>query len=143
MTGFLLDTNVVSEMISPQPDPRVIAWLRRIDAELSYLSVITLGELRTGIVHLRPSRRRGVLEEWLQSELLPSYAGRILPVDEGVADRWGWLEGEAMRRGRPIPTADGLLAATALHFDIRFVTRDWRPLVGTGVLVLDPWTAAT
>ena len=138
--AFLLDTNVVSELVSPQPDPGVAAWLAGVSTTLSYLSVITLGELRTGIVHLPPSRRRAALEEWLQRELLPTYAGRILPVDEAVADRWGQLDGEAKRRGRPLPTADGLLAATALHFNLRLVTRDWKPLVGAGVAFLDPWT---
>jgi toxin FitB len=137
--GYLLDTNVVSELMQPDPAPLVVRWVDATHPTSLYLSVLTLGELRTGAARLPPSRRRRELEAWIDDRLRPKFSDRILPVDQEVADRWGRLDGEAKRRGRPISILDELLAATALHFKLRLVTRDWKPLVGTGVDVLDPW----
>lgn len=91
MNGYLLDTNVVSEIRRPQPDAKVLAWLDSIDADLFYLSVITLGEIRTGIDRLPEGKQRRFLNDWCTAELRPWLAGRILPVTEAIAERWGAL----------------------------------------------------
>ena len=139
MTGFLLDTNVISEVIRKRPEATVLKWLDSTDEDLLLLSVLTLGEIRKGVAALRTGSRRASLEAWLDRELPARFAGRILPVDEAVADQWGILAASAAARGRPLPVVDGLLAATALHHSLILVTRNDRHLADTGVPVLNPW----
>ncbi len=139
MNGFLLDTNVISELIKPQPDGSVLRWIAETDEALLFLSVLTLGEIRKGIEKLNPGKRRGRLESWLAVDLHLRFQERILTIDEGVAQRWGALSATATMKGRPLPVIDGLLAATALHHDLTLVTRDDGDVRGTGVPVLDPW----
>ena len=138
MSGFLLDTNVISELVRPRPDAAVSSWVAATDENLLYLSVLTLGEIRRGIVLLNNGPRRVVLEAWLDSDLAIRFAGRILPIDEGVADRWGRLAAQVSSKS-PLPVIDGLLAATALHFNLTFVTRNTSDVIGTGVSTFDPW----
>lgn len=139
MSGFLLDTNFISELIKPRPKPEVRKWADSVEESLLHLSVLTLGEIRKGIAVLPNSARRQVLEQWLQSDLQLRFTGRILSVDEGVADRWGWLTGKASASGRPLAVIDGLLAATALHHNLTFVTRNAKDVSSTGVTVFNPW----
>ena len=139
MSGFLLDTNVISELIKPRPEPRVKDWIDATDERLLFLSVLTLGEIRKGIVKLRSPGRQAILESWLVSDLGQRFDGRILPIDQGVADRWGRLTGEAASRNQPLPVVDSLLAATALHYDLTLVTRDIRDWARMYISVLNPW----
>jgi len=141
MSGFLLDTNCISELIRSRPEPRVVDWLRAADESLVYLSVLTLGEIRRGAAFLPQSKRRTQLEIWLESDLQVRFSGRILGVDEPIADRWGWLTAEAKRRGRSLAAIDGLLAATALHHNLTMVSRDVSDFAGAQVAVLNPWEA--
>ena len=139
MKGFLIDTNVISELIRPQPEPAVVAWVAGQDAGLLYVSVLTLGELRKGIAaHPDPVRRLRI-EAWVEATLRPWFEGRLLPVDEAVAARWGLLAGQAHVAGRPLPVLDGLLAATALHHDLTLVTRNIAHVHATGVAYHCPW----
>src|SRR5579862_8584389 len=123
MNGFLLDTNVISELVSVKPDQRVLDWMEAADENLLYLSVMTLGEIRQGVATLPQSRKRTRLETWLEVDLHSRFAGRILAVDEDVADRWGWVMAQAQVKGMMLPVVDGLLAATALHNNLTTVTR--------------------
>jgi predicted nucleic acid-binding protein len=141
MSGFLLDTNCISELIRSQPEPRVVDWLRVADESLLYLSVLTLGEIRMGAAFLPQSKRRIQLEIWLESDLQVRFSGRILGIDGAIADRWGWLTAEAKRKGRPLAAIDGLLAATALHHNLTMVSRDVSDFAGVQVPVLNPWEA--
>lgn len=139
MSGFLLDTNVVSELVKPVADANVIGWMQSADESLLYLSVLTLGEIRKGITSLREGARRMRFQSWLDSELIPRFEGRILHVDRQIADRWGRLSGDALLRGKILPVTDALLAATALHHDLTFVTRDIHQLANAGVPCFNPW----
>lgn len=141
MSGFLLDTNVISELIRPKPEPRVAAWIHATDESLLFLSVLTLGEIRKGIAGLRESSRRIALESWLDSDLALRFAGRILSIDDGVADRWGRLAAQAASAARLLPVIDGLLAATALHHNLTLVTRNTKDVEITGVPLFNPWLA--
>ena len=140
MNGFLLDTNVISELVKPTPDAKVVAWVEQTGENLLFLSVLTLGEIRKGIAAVRSETRRSRLESWLETELRARFAGRILPVDEAVADRWGSLSAMAAAVGKPVPVVDGLLAATALHHNLTFVTRNTSDVAGTGVGSLNLWS---
>lgn len=139
MSGFLLDTNVISELLKPRPEPRVTSWVQTTDESLLYLSVLTLGEIRQGIAALPQSRRRASLEAWLERDLRSRFHGRILAVDDDIADRWGLLTGQAQKKGLVVPVIDGLLAATALHHNLTFVTRDTSGITNTGVAFFNPW----
>ena len=139
MSGFLLDTNVISELIRPAPDARVVRWADDTEESLLFLSVLTLGEIRKGIMTVGKKARRGRLEFWLTSELRSRFHGRILPIDEAIADCWGTIAALAATRGRPVPVIDGLLAATAQHHNLTFVTRNDSDVAGAGIRVLNPW----
>ena len=141
MSGFLLDTNVISELIRPKPEPRVCSWLETVDEGLLYLSVLTIGEIRKGISSVSNSTRRTKLEAWLDHDLAIRFSGRVLPIDQAVADRWGRLAGNAAAKRSPLPVIDGLLAATALQSDLVLVTRDTSHVATTGVPFFNPWEA--
>ena len=134
--SYLLDTNVVSETIRRQQNKLVIGWLEQIPAEALFVSVLTLGELRKGIERLADKKRREKLRLWLEHELPAWFEGRVLPVDLAVAERWGRLLAEV---GRSVPTIDSLLAATALHYELRLVTRNARDFDYPGLEVINPW----
>lgn len=140
MNGFLLDTNVISELIKPRPEPKVVRWIESTEEDLLFLSVLTLGEIRRGIAALGKGPRRSVLERWLETRLRPRFAGRLLPVDEAVAECWGTVAAAAAAAGTPVPVIDGLLAATALQYKLTLVTRNVSNVAGTGVSVFDPWS---
>src|SRR5580698_2288982 len=89
MSGYLLDTNCVSELVRPSPEPRVLEWVDSTDEAILYLSVLTLGEIRKGLAALPQGKRRTRLETWLEVDLQARFAGRIIPIDSGIADRWG------------------------------------------------------
>lgn len=136
MSGFLLDTNVLSELIKPRPEPAVVQWIDRTDEELLYLSVLTIGEIRKGVVSHTNAARRSRLEAWLSSDLMVRFAGRILPIDTDVAQGWGRIRALA---GRPLPVIASLLAATAQQHNLTLVTRNDADVSGTGVAVFNPW----
>jgi predicted nucleic acid-binding protein len=139
MSGYLLDTNCVSELVRVKPEPRVVEWMEATDEAVLYLSVLTLGEIRKGLAGLPQGRRRTHLETWLEVELQARFAGRILPIDAPVADRWGLLAAQAKSRGMSFPIIDGLLAATALHYNLTVVTRHSSDFRNAQVQVVNPW----
>jgi toxin FitB len=142
VSGFLLDTNVISELVKPRPEPTVTRWVDATDEDLLWLSVLTFGEIRKGIDSLPDvSSRRVSLETWLDRELPLRFAGRILSIDQAVADRWGGITAKALAAKSPVPVIDGLLAATALQHNLTLVTRNTRDVAITGVSVFNPWTS--
>jgi predicted nucleic acid-binding protein len=139
VSGFLLDTNVISELVRAKPEPMVVNWVESTDERSLYLSVLTIGEIRKGIALQANASRRSAIETWLEKALRPRFAGRILPVDEAAAERWGVISAAASRAGSRIPVIDGLIAATALQHNLTLVTRNVSDVAGTGVPVLNPW----
>lgn len=134
--SYLLDTNVISETIRPRPDPKVIAWFKDVPDEALFVSVLTLGEIRKGVEGLAVKKRREKLRIWLEHELPGWFEGRVLSVDLAAADRWGQL---AAQLSRPAPSINSLLAATALHHELRLVTRNARDFDFPGLEVVNPW----
>jgi len=142
MSGFLLDTNVLSEFSRRgDPDRRVRLWLEGADTGSLYVSVVTFGEIRMGVELLPLSKRRSQLERWLDRDLPEWFEGRILPVVQSVADRWGVLRAQAQIKGRPLSVIDGLLAATALGHNLTVVSRNVSDFAVVGVPVVNPWEA--
>jgi predicted nucleic acid-binding protein len=116
-----------------------MAWMDAADEGLLYLSVLTLGEIRKGLAALAQGRRRTHLETWLEVDLRARFSGRVLPIDEQVADRWGLLAAQAKRKGIALPIVDGLLAATALHYNLTVVSRNSSDFTSAQVPVVNPW----
>jgi toxin FitB len=136
--SFLLDTNVVSEARRRDGSPRVKAWVAARAPEELHVSVLLVGEIRGGIERLRrrdPAQAE-VYEAWLQG-LQRDYAERVIPITSEIAEEWGRLNSP-----HPIPTVDGLMAATARVRGMTVVTRNTADIARTGVLVLNPWEEA-
>ncbi|MBV8619745.1 MAG: type II toxin-antitoxin system VapC family toxin [Curvibacter sp.] len=137
--SYLLDTNVLSELRRKAPDPAVAHWISQRPARSLFLSVLTLGEIRKGIDSLQDTPKRQILSDWLEAELPAYFQGRILPIDQLVGDRWGRLLAKA---GRPLPTIDSLLAATAAAHGLCMVTRNTRDFEGLGIDLFNPWSGS-
>ena len=141
MNGFLLDTTIPSEMTRPRPQPSASGCRDDADDEQLYFSVVSLGEILKGVSLLSESKRRRQLQEWLDEILRPWFEGRLLPIDQPIAECWGMLAGQCQMQGRPLAVADGFIAATALEHDLTIVTRNVKDFAGLGVAVFNPWDA--
>jgi predicted nucleic acid-binding protein len=135
---YLLDTCIISELRKPGINPGVSAWISSINANEAFLSVLTIGEIRSGIeLHrLRNPAGAGNLERWLLG-LETHYAERILPITAKVADRWGRLS-----PSQPLPAVDGMIAATGLEYQLIVVTRNVSDFQRSGVSTLDPFSVS-
>jgi toxin FitB len=135
--SYLIDTNVVSELVRPKPNAAVLNWFANTPDEALFLSALTLGEIRKGVEKLKDIPRREKLRLWLEHDLRTWFGPRILPIDASVADYWGRLLAQATR---PMPAIDSLLAATARHHGLRLVTRNTRDFDDyAGLEVINPW----
>ena len=138
--SFLLDTNVVSEWVKPRPDLGVIQWLAEVDEDRTYISVITLVELRYGIERMTAGQRRKRLADWLQDELPLRFEERVISIDDGVADLCGRMIAHSQAAGRRLEAMDALIAATAGFHRLTLITRntaDFDPVLKE---ILNPWT---
>jgi len=138
--NILIDTNVLSEVRRPEPDPKVLAWLHALDEDRSFISVASIAELRRGIALMDEGRRRTTLADWLTHDLPARFAGRILPIDPAIAQRWGDLMASARRSGFALSVMDGFLAATALAHGLVLATRNTKDFKPFGVPIFDPWS---
>lgn len=134
--SYLIDTNVISELRRKAPNPGVVSWFSQRPSSTLYISVLTLGELRKGVEGVADASRRMALLDWLETELPTFFAGRVLPIDGPVADRWGRMAAAA---GRAVPAINSLLAATAVHHGLSLVSRNARDFASLGVDVINPW----
>lgn len=136
---YLLDTNVVSELIKKQPNPKVVQWVDDQDATRMYLSVITIGEIRKGIEKLPISERKASLQAWLSLQLLIRFEGRIVPITTNVMLRWGELTGQLETKGIVLSAIDSFIAAIALDGQFTLTTRNTEDFRDTGVSLFNPW----
>lgn len=139
MKGYLVDTNIPSELSRERPDARVATFLANAGQSRVFLSVLTIGEICKGIAELPASQKRTGLQDWLDIEVRSWFAGRILPVTEAIAERWGNLAAAAKQKGMTLAVVDGVIAATALHHDLTIVTRNVKDFTGLGADVVNPW----
>ncbi len=137
--NYLLDTNVISELIAREPNQKVVDWIDSLDPETVYLSVITIGELRKGIEKLASSRRKDQLTTWLASDLLRRFADKMVAITIDVMLVWGELTGRLERDGKPIAAIDSLIAASVLEGQYTLVTRNEDDFQHTGVPIINPW----
>jgi predicted nucleic acid-binding protein len=134
--GYLLDTNVVSEMLKTQPNLNAKKWLEAVPSDTLFISVLTLGEIRKGIQKLVDGQRKSHLIIWLDHELPKWFESHILSITQEIAYRWGYLTAAAPRT---LPAIDGLLAATCLTHNLKIVTRNMKDFEFPGLEVINPF----
>ncbi|MEJ2612118.1 MAG: type II toxin-antitoxin system VapC family toxin [Candidatus Thiodiazotropha sp.] len=136
---ILLDTNVVSAPLRHSPEACVIEWIDAQPLETMYLSAITVAELRAGVAMLPTGRRRKSLHESVEKQVIPLFAGRVLPFDLGCTQPYSELMAKARKAGLAISAADGYIAAIAAANGFIVATRDTSPFKAAGVNVINPW----
>lgn len=137
--NYVLDTNVISELIARQPNQHVVNWIDNLDPETIYLSVISIGEVRKGIEKLAPSRRKDDLTHWLTNDLLLRFADKIVGITTNVMLVWGELTGQLDREGTSMPALDSLIAASVIEGEFTLVTRNEADFQYAGIAIINPW----
>lgn len=141
MSRYLLDTNVLSEFKRPRPDVNVYAWADAVNEEATYVSVVSLGELRFGVSLMPPSRRKSELENWLGDLVPKRFDKRVLDVTPAIAEAWGELLARAKRAGVGLSVIDAYIAATARVHGMIVVTRNVQDFETFDLAILNPWLA--
>lgn len=139
MKGFLLDTNILSELRRPRPEPKVVAFVSNQPLESLFVSSVTFAEIRFGIERIEDLHKRSTLTDWLKLELRPMFEGRVLPVSEDVMFKWRLLVEEGRKVGHTFPQPDLIIAATALHHGLSVVTRDTGGYNKANISLVNPW----
>lgn len=140
MTHWLLDTNILSELRRPRPEPRVVRFIASQPLERLYVSEVTFAEIRFGIELVEDPARRSDLQDWLTHRIRPMFAQRTLPISEAVTLRWRLLVEAGRKSGHTFSQPDLIIAATALHHGLTIVTRDRTDYDRAGAAVFQPWT---
>jgi len=135
---YLLDTCVISELVKPTPNRKVVDWLNELPSEVLFLCAITIGEVRKGLTKLPDSGKKEQLTLWLNT-LLEEYKERILSIDLMVCENWGVLQGNAEKAGTPMSSIDGLLAATTYTHNLTLVTMNESDLYPSNIPIINPW----
>lgn len=143
MTGWLLETNVLSELRRPRPEAQVRAFVEGQSLDLLFVSTVTLAEIRFGIELLPDAGRRSELNDWLTRKVRPMFEQRVLPVTEDIMFKWRLLVEEGRRAGHTFSQPDLIIAATAQHHGLTIVSRDTADYIKARVAVFNPWTEAT
>ena len=136
--SYLLDTNVISEPSRKRPDEKVIQWLAGVEDSETYLSALTIGEMKKGAVKLSSGRNSALVQRYVE-KVRNRFAGRILPITEDTFLVWGRMVAEFEKKGVVRPILDSLLEAAALEHDLVLVTRNVRNFVGSSATILNPW----
>jgi predicted nucleic acid-binding protein len=139
VTGWLLDTNVLSELRRPRPEPRVVAFIEAQPLNALYVSVVTFAEIRFGIELVADAGRRAELHDWLTLKVRPMFEQRVLPVSEDVMFKWRLLVEEGRKSGHTYSQPDLIIGATALHYGLTVVSRDTSEYRRARAEVVNPW----
>jgi predicted nucleic acid-binding protein len=135
---YLLDTCVISELVKPSPNRKVVGWLNELPSEALFLCALTIGEVRKGLTKLPDSGKKERLTLWL-STLLVEYKERILSIDLLVCENWGVLQGNAEKAGTRMSTIDSLIAATAYTHNLTLSTRNENDFTPSNIPIINPW----
>ncbi|WFR97701.1 type II toxin-antitoxin system VapC family toxin [Rhizobium tumorigenes] len=136
---LLLDTNVLSEVTKLRPTERVLNWLHGLDEDRTFISIVSIAEIRRGVALMEIGRKRDALDAWLTHDLPQRFENRIIPVDGHVTLAWGDLMALAKQSGRGLASMDGLIAATAVACNLTLATRNTKDFEGFGIDLVDPW----
>jgi predicted nucleic acid-binding protein len=139
VTGWLLDTNVLSELRRPRPERKVLAFIAAQPLELLYVSSVTFAEIRFGIELIADANRRDELNKWLTHKVRPMFEQRVLAITEDIMFKWRLLVEDGRKGGHTFSQPDLIIAATALHHGLTVVTRDVSDYQKAHAAVLNPW----
>jgi hypothetical protein len=139
VTGWLLDTNILSELRRPKPNAQVVGFVASQPLDLLFVSIVTFAEIRFGIEGVADASRRAELSDWLTHKVRPMFEQRTLAVSEDVMFKWRLLVADGRKAGHTFSQPDLIIAATALHHGLTVVTRDTSDFQKARVPVLDPW----
>jgi len=139
VNGWLLDTNVLSELRRPKPHPKVVAFVAAQQLDELYVSVVTLAEIRFGIALVADASRRADLGAWLANKVRPMFTHRTLGIDEDTMFKWRLLVADGRKAGHTFSQPDLIIAATAAQYDLTVVSRDTLHYEKARVPVLNPW----
>jgi len=139
VTGWLLDTNVISELRRPRPEPGVVSFIAAQPLDRLFLSTVTLAEIRFGIELVADAGRRAELNDWLDLTVRPMFGQRVLPISEDVMLKWRLLVEDGRKKGHTYSQPDLIIAATALHHGLTVVSRDTTDYARAGVPLFNPW----
>ena len=142
MTGWLLDTNVLSELRRPKPEPKVVTFVASQPLDLLYVSSVTFAEIRFGIERVTDATRRAELNDWLAHKVRPMFEQRVLGVSEDIMFKWRLLVEDGRTSGHTFSQPDLIIAATALRHGLTVVSRDTRDYERARVPVINPWREA-
>lgn len=142
MNRYLLDTNVLSEFKRARPDVNVYAWMDAVNEEKTFVSVVSLAEMRFGVSLMPAGRRKMDLDQWLTDFVPKRFERRILDVTPTIADAWGELLAQAKRQGLGLGVSDGYIAATAKVYGMSVVTRNVKDFQRLGLAIVNPWLAS-
>jgi predicted nucleic acid-binding protein len=140
VTGWLLDTNILSELRRPKPERKVLAFVAAQPLDLLYLSTVTLAEIRFGIELLPDVARRSELNDWLAHKVRPMFEQRVLAITEDIMFKWRLLVEKGRKVGHTFSQPDLIIAATGQHHGLTIVSRDTADYVKAQVTVFNPWT---
>ncbi len=140
MTGWLLDTNILSELRRPKPERKVLAFVAAQPLELLYVSTVTLAEIRFGIELLPEVARRSELNDWLTHKVRPMFEQRVLAITEDIMFKWRLMVEEGRKAGHTFSQPDLIIAATGQHYGLTIVSRDTADYVNAQVTVFNPWS---
>ncbi len=139
MNGWLLDTNVLSELRRPRPNKRVVAFIAAQPLDALFVSSVVFAEIRFGIELIADLHKRAALNDWLNLQLRPMFEGRVLPIGEDVMFKWRLLVEEGRKAGHTFSQPDLIIAATALNHGMTIVSRDTAGYARTGAALINPW----
>ena len=140
MTGWLVDTNVISELRKPRPEKRVVSFVSQQPLDVLFISIVTFAEIRFGIERLDDAAKRARISAWLENEMRPLFEDRVLPLSEDILLKWRLIIEEGRKNGYTFSHPDVLIAATAAHHGLTVVSRNTREFVAASVSTFDPWT---
>ena len=139
MKGWLLDTNILSELRRARPEPKVVSFISAQPLDSLFVSAVTFAEIRFGIELIEDLHKRAALNDWLNLQLRPMFEARTLPVSEDIMFKWRLLVEEGRKSGHTFPQPDLIIAATATHHGLTVVSRDAGGYAKTGVALVNPW----
>jgi len=136
---YLLDTNIISELISKQPNQKVLEFISSLDENDIYLSVITIGEIKSGIENVKNNKRKEKLTVWFEEDLLSRFQNRIIDIDINIMITWGKINQILKRKGKPLPIMDSLIASSCIYNNFTLVTRNEKDFKNLDITIINPF----
>lgn len=136
---YLLDTNIISELISKQPNQKVLEFISSLREDDTYLSVITIGEIKSGIENVKSIERKEKLSLWFEQDLLSRFQNRIIDIDVNIMITWGKINQTLKSIGKPLPIMDSLIASSCIYGGFTLVTRNEKDFQNLDITIVNPF----